>query len=100
VKNQMANIEENKLRESEEEEEDIMYGAPDDKVWTDKSYAQVESEKLGAAVENHLVSSLHESLRVCLSHKSLFTVRNGSTFNFSQNSPLTVRSSAIKRGRN
>jgi hypothetical protein len=60
----MEKLEESKLSDSEKEE-DIMYGAPDDKVWTDKSYAQVESEKLGAAVENDLVSSLHEALRLC-----------------------------------
>ncbi len=58
-------MEENKLRDSEDEE-DIMYGAPDDKVWTDKSFAQVESEMRGAIVENVIVSSLFEALLVCV----------------------------------
>jgi hypothetical protein len=96
--NRKEELEEKKLKDSEDEE-DIMYGAPDDKVWTDKSFAQVESEKRGAVVDNDLVSPLYEALLVCLCCTFLITLRVGSTFTFSRNSLLTVRNSAIKKER-
>lgn len=36
--------------------EEIMYGAPDDKVWTDKSHAQIELELRAENADDDIVS--------------------------------------------